>query len=289
MMKNNYLFDFADKLDCLISEINKLNAKVRLYRKNSSKFNFDFNVKFTISPDCFENLRNYLYEKIEEGSVYNKKIVDLKREFAKEYLYLIFKIKQEIRRIDDFQEKEMNRIVYQKIYAAKYEFELKQINRYKVDSSVIEKFLGINKYNKLMIKNHELKSKIVLKEYDQESIKKKSVFELICMIENANIKTGEILCLQDDMIENFMIDRSTIKRSADYSWKCAEILPNGFFAKKEYYKMLNNLIKKENKELEEKLLEEDRLTNFKEVRKNKLHKMNEKLSKILNTGVVLEQ
>ena len=53
MMKNNYLFDFADKLDCLISEINKLNAKVRLYRKNSSKFNFDFNVKFTISPDCF--------------------------------------------------------------------------------------------------------------------------------------------------------------------------------------------------------------------------------------------
>ena len=130
-MKNNYLFDFADKLDCLISEINKLNAKVRLYRKNSSKFNFDFNVKFTISPDCFENLRNYLYEKIEEGSVYNKKIVDLKREFAKEYLYLIFKIKQEIRRIEDFQEKEMNRIVYQKIYAAKYEFELKQINRYR--------------------------------------------------------------------------------------------------------------------------------------------------------------
>lgn len=289
MMKNNYLIEFVEKLDCLMSEINKLNAKIRLYRKNSSKFNFDFNVKFTMSPNYFENLRNYLYEKIEEGSTYNKKIVDLKREFAREYLYLIFKMKQEIHRIDDFQEKEMNRIVYQKIYAAKYEFELKQINRYKVDSSIIEKFLGINKYRKLMVKNHELKSKMVLKEYDQESIKKKNIFELICMIENTNIKNGEILCLQDDMIEYFMIDRNTIKRSEDYSWKCAEILPNGFFAKKEYYKMLNNLVKKENKELEEKLLEEDRLTNFKEIRKNKLHRMNEKLSKILNTGIALEQ
>lgn len=287
MMRNNYLIDFISKLDCLISEINKLNAKIRLYRKNSIKFNFDFNIKFTISPDYFEKLRNYLYEKIEEGSVYNKQIVDLKRKIAREYLYLIFKMKQEIHRIDDFQEKEMNKIVYQKIYAAKYEFEQKQINRYNIESSLIEKFLGINKYRKLMIKNHELKSKLILKEYDQESIKKKTIFELVCMIENTDIKNGDILCLQEDIIENFMIDKNTVKRNEDYSWKCVNILPSGFFAKKEYYKMLNILIKKENKELEQKLLEEDRLSNFKEIGKTKLFKMNEKLSKILNAGIAI--
>ena len=47
MMKNNYLIDFIQKLDFLISEINKLDAKIRLYRRNSSKFGFEFDVKFS--------------------------------------------------------------------------------------------------------------------------------------------------------------------------------------------------------------------------------------------------
>ena len=128
---------------------------------------------------------------------------------------------------------------------------------------------------------------MILKEYDKKSIHRKNIFELICMIENTNIKNGDILCLQEDIIENFMIDRNTIKRSEEYSWKCSEILPNGFFAKKDYYKVLNNLMKKENKNLEDKLLEEDRLTKFEENKKSNLFKINERLAKILKNSIVV--
>lgn len=289
MMKNNYLIDFAYKLDSLISEINRLDAKIRLYRKNSNKFDFEFNVKFLMSPDYFEKLRNYIYSKAEENHGYDKQIVDLKRQIAKDYVSLVLRIQHEISRIDAFQEQEMNTIVYKKIYAAKYEYEMRQIEKYNVESSLIDKFLGINKYRKLMIKNHELKLKLVLKEYDKKSLEKKNIFELVNLLENTNIKNGDILCLQDDMIENFMIDRNTIKRNEDYSWKCVDMLPSGFFAKKEHYRILNNAIITENQRLEKELVDEDRLSELTGKQNVKLRRLNEKLAKILKLGLAMDQ
>lgn len=289
MPENNYLINFVSKLDSLISEINRLDAKIRLYRKNSNKFDFDFNVKFLISPDYFEKLRNYIYSKIEENYGYDRNIVNLKRQIAKDYVPLILRIQHEISRIDAFQEQEMNKIVYKKIYAAKYEYEMKQIDKYNVESSLVEKFLGIKKYRKLMIKNHELKAKLILKEYDNNSLEKKNIFELVNMLENTDIKNGDILCLQDEMIENFMIDRNTIKRSENYSWKCADILPNGFFAKKEHYRILNSAIIEENQKIEKKLVKEDRLKELTRKQNVKLMRLNEKLAKVLKLGLSVNQ
>lgn len=289
MMKNNYLIDFVGKLDSLISEINRLDAKIRLYRKNSNKFNFEFNVKLLMSPDYFEKLRNYIYSKIEENCGYDKAIADLKRQISKDYVPIILRIQHEISRIDAFQEKEMNAIVYKKIYAAKYEYEMKKAEKYKIENSLVDKFLGISKYRKLMIKNHELKAKLVLKEYDKKSLEKKNIFELVNMLENTNVKNGELLCLQDEMIENFMIDRSTLKRSEDYSWRCADIVPTGFFAKKEHYRILNNAIIEENQKLEKELIDEDRLKELTEKQNVKLMRLNEKLAKILKLGLAVNQ
>lgn len=291
MMKSNYLIDFTQKLDFLISEINKLDAKIRLYRRNSSKFGFEFDVKFFISPMYFEKLRTFIYGKIEEGSAYDRDIVNLKREIFKEYMYLMMKVKQEIARIDSVQEKEMNQIVYKTIYDAKFDYEMKNLNSYNVESSLIEKFLGISKYRKLKMKNHELKLKLLEREYELKRREKKNIFELVSMIENTDIKTGELLCLQDDMIKNFMIDKNAVKRNAEYLWKTADILPHGFFEKKAYYKILNQAIIKENENLEKELsnTEIDEKLKEEQFKSNNLLSLNAKLSKILKAGVVLNQ
>ena len=291
MMKNNYLIDFIQKLDFLISEINKLDAKIRLYRRNSSKFGFEFDVKFFISPVYFEKLRNYIHEKIEQGSPYDRDVVNLKREMFKNYMCLMMRIKQEIARIDSVQEKEMNQIVYKAIYDAKLNYERKSLNSYNIESSLIEKFLGISRYRKLKIRNHELRIKLLEREYELKRREKKNVFELVSMIENTDINTGALLCLQDDMIKNFMIDRNTVKRNAEYLWKTANILPYGFFEKKAYYKILNQALIKENDNLEKELSNTKISENLKDkqFKSNNLLSLNAKLSKILKAGVVLNQ
>jgi len=71
METSNYLMNFLHKVDVLISEINKLNSRVRLYQKNSITFGIPFDVRFSISPDNFIKLRDFLQEKIENGNYYD--------------------------------------------------------------------------------------------------------------------------------------------------------------------------------------------------------------------------
>ena len=107
------------------------------------------------------------------------------------------------------------------------------------------------------------------------------------MIENENVKNGEVLCLQDEMIKAFMIDRNVVKRNSQYSWKQADLLPRGVFEKKSYYKVLNNNLIVENEKLENELKQdfinfevEDRGFSF-----EKLMRLDTKLTKILKGGL----
>lgn len=289
MIDSNYLMDFLYKTDVLISEINKLNSKIRLYQRNSNTFDIPFEIKFSISPDTFVNLRNFLHDKIEEGSNYNKEIVDLRREFLRNFSYLIIKIEQEIARIENFQENEMNKIVYAAICNTKIKNEMTLRNSFYVSSSLIDKFLGIDKFRKLSYKNHELKAKLIEKEYKEGTKERKNIFELVCMIENENVKDGELLCLQDEIINSFMLDRRIIKRNNDYSWKQANLLPTGFFEKRAYYKILNKNLSIENEKLE-KDLKSDLLVALEEKSFDlqKLIKLNVKLTKILKNGLAIK-
>lgn len=287
MQSLNYLMDFLYQVDILISEVNKLNSKVRLYQKNAKIFDMPFDVKFSISPEYFLKLREFLQEKIESGNCYDRNIVNLKREFAKDLRYIILNIENEIARINSFQEKEMNKVVYKAIYTAKFENEIIQRNSYYTESSILDKFLGIAKYRKLMVKNHDLKAKLIVKEFNEKTKERKSIFELVCMIENENVKTGDILCLQDDIIKAFMIDRNIVKRVEDYTWRKADLIPSGFFEKRLYYKILNKNLILENQKLEENLKSEF-LDCIKEksLIKERLIKINSKLAKILKNGLV---
>ncbi len=282
MKNSNYLIDFSYKLDCLISEINKLNSKIRLCKINARLFNIDVKTHNPISPDYFLKLRDFLHEKIEEGSKYDRKIAELKRNFSREYESIIRKIAKEINKIEEEQETEINKVVYRAIYAARFNNENYLSETYNVKSSIFEAFLGIAKYRKLSYINHQLKAKLVEKEYNETNFTRKSVFELVNMIENADVKDGDLLCLQDDIIKAFMIDRNVIKRNIKDTWKQAVLIPDGVFEKKAHYKILNKNLVQENKELEMSL-KENRLIVEKEknISMNNLITLNSKLAKIV--------
>lgn len=287
METSNYLMDFLHKVDVLISEINKLNSKIRLYQKNSNTFGIAFDVRFSISPDNFIKLRDFLHEKIENGNYYDREIVNLKREVSRQFSYIVVKIEQEIVRIDSVQEQEMNKIVNATLYNARIKNEIDLRNSFYIKSSIFDKFLGVEKYRKLSYTNHDLKAKLIEREYETKLKERKSIFELVSMIENENVKNGEVLCLQDEMIKAFMIDRNVIKRSSQYSWKQADLLPRGVFEKRAYYKVLNKNLIAENEKLENDLRQN--LRNLEIVDKNfnfeKLMRINTKLTKILKGGL----
>ncbi len=290
MKDSNYLIDFSYKLDCLISEINKLNNKVRLCNSNAKIFNIDIKSDFYISPDYFLKLRDFLHQKIEEGSKYDRKIVELKRSFSKEYLSIKYKITKEINRLEELQEIQMNKVVYREIYSAKWDNENYLKESCNVKSSIFEAFLGIAKYRKLAYKNHQLKADIIQKEYNNKNFERKNIFELVNMIENADIKNGNLLCLQDDMIKAFMIDRNVIKRNNTEKWKQAVLIPDGIFEKRSYFKVLNQNLTEENKKLEMEL-KENRLVIGKEknITINNLIRLNSKLAKIVIPTFNLEK
>lgn len=287
MTNSNYLVCFLNQVDILISEIDKLSSRIRLCKNNSKTFNLQFKSKLTISPEYFISLRNFLTKSIEDDIGYNRKIVELKREFSRSFKTIIRTIEKEISRIEDFQETEMNSIVYKAVYDAKISYENKLIELYNIPSSLIEKVLGISKYRKLAMKNHELKAKLARKQYNEKRIERKNIFELVNMIENTDIKTGELLCLQDSIIKAFMIDRNVIKREPIDNWKPAMIIPHGIKAKIAHYKILNKNLLIENQELEKEIAE-NRLFGIEnnKIGSKELKILNSKLSKLIKERII---
>lgn len=289
MNSSNYLVKFLYDVDVLISEINKFNSKKRLYKVNSEKFGIEYEVKFSISPDYFIKLREFLQKKIEHGCYYDKNIVDVKREFSREVPYIKMKIQEELIRINYVQEREMSKVVRQAIYDSKIDNENKIISGLDYEDSLWDKFVGRAKYRKLSIKNHELKKKNFAQEFEKENSERKTIFELVNMIENEEVKSGELLCLQDEMIKLFMIDRNVIKRDSVGLWKVADIVPTGFFNQRAYYRILNKNLEEENADLK------NRLNGFEKksfvehgFAKEGLMRLNAKLAKILNGKMVID-
>lgn len=286
---SNYLIDFLKKIDILISEINKLDSKIRLYHKNSKKFGIKFDCNFSISSEYFVKLRDLIQEKLEQGSPYDKKIVQLKRDFFKEFNYIITGISKEILRIEVVQEKAMNDLVYNAIYNAEMDSEIRIRDSFNVSSSIFDNFLGIAKYRNLSYENHNLKIEKMKKNYKVDICETKNIFELVNLIENSNAKNGELLCLQDDIIKYFMIDRNTIKRTTDRNWKQVTLVPRGIFNIRNHYKILNKNLRLENTKLRNELNQKsEELTIKKDSVLLKLEKINVKLSKIIKNNLSSE-
>ena len=289
MTSSNYLVEFLYGVDVLLSEINKLDSKIRMYKRNSEMFGIEYEVKFSVSPDNFVKLRDFLQKRIDEGTRYDRDIINLKREFFRELPYIVTKIQKEILRINYVQEVKMNKVVNEAILNAKIENEEKIMRSYDTVEGFLDKILGRAKFNKLMIENHGLKKQIIEKQYKSQRVERKTIFDLVNMLENAEVKNGNLLCLEDDIITVFMVDRNVIKRNAENSWKMVSLEPKGFFAQKAYYKTLNKSIANDNENLKKQLRDSVEL-NWKEesFSKEKLLKLNSKLAKILKEKVVFE-
>ena len=289
MTSSNYLLEFLYGVDVLLSEINKLDSKVRMYKRNSEMFGIDYEVKFAISPDNFAKLREFLQAKAEDGARYDRDIINLKREFFRELPYIVAKIQKEILRIDYVQEVEMSKVVNEAVFKARVENEEKSMRYYDTEDGFFDKILGKAKFKSLMVENHSLKKQVIEMEHECQRCERKTIFELVNMLENAEVKTGELLCLEDDMITVFMVDRNVIKRNAEGSWKMATLVPKGFFAQRAYYKVLNKNVALENEELKKQLNGSVKL-DWKEesFSKEKLLKLNSKLAKILKEKVAFE-
>lgn len=289
MSGSNYLVKFLYDVDILISEINKFNSKKRLYKANSEKFGIEYDVRFSISPDYFIKLRDFLQKKIEHECCYDRNIVNVKREFSREVPYIKTKIQEELIRINYVQEKEMNKVVRQAIYDSKIENENKIISSLDCEDSLWDKFVGRAKYRKLAIKNHELKKKVIAQEFEKDNNEKKTIFELVNMIENEEAKSGELLCIQDEMIKFFMIDRNVIKRDSASSWKMANIVPTGFFNQRAYYRILNKNLEEKNVTLKNSLKDSSK-NGLSECSftKDGLMRINAKLAKILKGKMVID-
>lgn len=282
MKSSNYLISFLADLNELISEIDKLNSKQRLYQKNCEVFGMDYVVRFSINNSYFKDLRDFIHKKIDEGSCYDRNIVNMKRNISRHKPYLIIKIEQEILRIEEAEKLSISKLVSKAIYQSKIENELNQISSYLRESSLIERFLGVAKYRKLMVKNHTLKKNLIEKQYEKEIVISRTPIENANLIENAEYKSGELLCIQEDIIKYFMIDRNSIKNENGGYWKPSSLIPAGFFEKRAYYKMLNKNIELENDMLEGKI---ESVSLEEEISKSKvsnnLVNLNSKLSKII--------
>ena len=75
MTSSNYLVEFLYGVDVLLSEINKLDSKIRMYKRNSEMFGIEYEVKFSVSPDNFVKLRDFLQKRIDEGARYDRNII----------------------------------------------------------------------------------------------------------------------------------------------------------------------------------------------------------------------
>ena len=286
METNNYLVDFLQKVDLLISEIDKLNSRMRQYRKNAEIFGFPVEYTYTISSEYFKKLRELLENRIEANANYDSKIVNLKRIFFRELPEITEKIDIGINQIEKNQEIQMNKLVNEKIYNAKISNEYHQIDMLNVRPDLFDGFLGINKYRKLASKNHNLKIKLLTKEFEKGNTERKTLFELVNMIEDIEEKDGSLLILEENMIKAFMIDSNLIKREKHTYWRQAVLIPNGFWAKRDYYKVLNKNLEIENKELEDIIYQKDRIQiDSKQDIKQHLLRINSKLGKLVKDNI----
>lgn len=283
MASSNYLIAFLQDVDILISEINRLESKARLYRKNCDIFDMTYDVKFSISPDSFVGLSSFLSEKIDENFGYDKRIADLRREFLRSFSLIRSNIQREIDRIEMAQKLEMNAIVYKAVYETKISNEVKIRDSFDVKSGLMDILLGVKKYRRLAYENHDLKASCLEREYAEKKCEEKSIFELVGLIENCEVKTGGLLCLEDDIIKAFMIDRSVFKKDGEGAWRVAMLIPHGFAAKREYYKALNRSLETENAELREKLLN-DRISEGMKEDRVSIENLSNKIGRIFGFG-----
>ena len=286
-----------NKVNSLISEIDRFNAKIRVNNKNANILNIKKVQLNTILMQDAENLKNTFYSLIENSYSNDEEIEKAKQELDIKTNNLIDEIKKEIENMENSQNEEIFRKAQKLIYVAKWREKQREISYLEYKDNFISKITGEAKNRKLNIQKKKLESELIKKDYyeEKEKYNGETIREIAIKLNSISERDIELIDFKEKLIKVYMLDETTIDAATNIdSWNPAQMIPYGFFEKIKYYKSLNKNIEQEIINLKASL-NENRLdikeskNNIQEAGKKiaNLEKINKEIRNLIN-GVKLE-
>lgn len=263
---NENLVYCLDKINILISKVNKYNKTIKLVRKNSNLLKIKVSTGEDIVSEELEDIKN-LYSNLIENSYNNGYEIDRVKEKLDSKIY---DLESMIDSLIDSIEKSQNEEIYKKaiqcIYVAKWQNKQREIEYLDYKDTFFSKISGEAKFRKLSIEKKTLEGNLIKKEYAKEvrNYSGQNVREVAIMLKNATDSSFELSEFKDKIISIFMLDDLADNKNLGLSWRPANLLPHGFFEKMKYYKLLNKNTEQEIENLKQKLEENVEKNNVKE-------------------------
>ncbi len=285
MLKNEEkVINILNKIDILISIIDKLNSKQRMEKRNSEVLDIKNFQSIELKNDMFKNLSVFIKENLEKKRDIYEKLANLEKVLEKDFGDIKEKIENQIKAIEENSLSQIYKKAKKMIYVAKWQKVQIEKEYYLSKDSLIDKITGKSKFKKCMVENKELKGKLIKKEYYEikDTYEGQNIREILNMMKNLSYKNNDIIEFEEKLINSYMIDKETLKININDNWNIANLVPTGFFEQRKYYKTLVKKIEKENKKMVE-LLETNLIKVNETVNKfDILINMNKNLKEILN-------
>ena len=278
-----------NKINILISKIDKLNTTIRLYNKNAKILGIPKVNLNKILLDDLESLKDLVVTLIENSYDKEEQVINAKKEIDNNLRKLVEKIEKENNKLEHTQNEEIFKKAIRLIYVAKWREKEKEISYLEYKTGLFSKLTGEEKYRKLCIEKKKLESSLIKNEYytAKENYQGETVREIVNKLNSSPDRDFELLDFKDLLIKTFMIDSDTITSQIDIDWNSSNIIPYGFFEKIKYYKNINKITINQINELKEKLKkfennEGQTEVTKKELQEEKKNKLNEINSDIKN-------
>ena len=278
-----------NKINILISKIDKLNTTIRLCNKNAKILGIPKVNLNKILLDDLESLKDLVVTLIENSYDKEEQIINAKKEIDNNLRKLVEKIEKENNKLEHTQNEEIFKKAIRLIYVAKWREKEKEISYLEYKTGLFSKLTGEEKYRKLCIEKKKLESSLIKNEYytAKENYQGETVREIVNKLNSSPDRDFELLDFKDLLIKTFMIDSDTITSQIDIDWNSSNIIPYGFFEKIKYYKNINKITINQINELKEKLKkfennEGQTEVTKKELQEEKKNKLNEINSDIKN-------
>ncbi len=278
------VINILNKIDILISTIDKLNAKKRISAKISHNLGIDDYQCIEINDDELKNMSLYIKENYElKNDIYNE-LVDLEKTLEVDFEFIKNAIETQVKCIEENSLSQIYKKGKKLIYVARWQKTQRERKYYLSKNNLIDTFLGKSKLKKVMAKNKELEGELIKKEYSEikDIYEGQSIREIVNVLNSFPDKNNELIEFQSEIIKLYMLDKNSLNSKPNISWEMANLVPTGFFEKRKYYKFLTKKIEEENKNMMNLLKNKSNIVNKTLNKFDKLANMNKNLGIIIN-------
>ena len=192
------------KIDMLISVIDKLNTKKRLFKKNAEILGLEFKDTEEISNETFCLFSDYIKNNIEsDNEIYNK-ILEIENSLENDFENIKNEIEQQISNIENEQYKQVYQKANRLIYVAKWQNIQKEKDYYLSKNSLIDKMTGKSKFKRIKLENLELKSELVKKEYYEikDKYEGQNIRETLNILNCTNYKNNAVIEYKEELLKS---------------------------------------------------------------------------------------